>query len=61
MKTTAERILSVLVELYAKQKGVRIGYTIESNQKEKREMATNNAKRIDDYRKDRRTDKGVLL
>lgn len=48
MKTTAERILSVLVELYAKQKGVRIGYTIESNQKEKREMATNNAKRIDD-------------
>ena len=29
MKTTAEKILSVLVELYAKQEGVRVGYIIE--------------------------------
>ena len=30
MEPTAERILSVLVDLYAKQEGVRIGYIIET-------------------------------
>ena len=30
MEPTAEKILSVLVELYAKQEGVRIGYIIET-------------------------------
>lgn len=33
MKPTAEKILSVLVELYAKQNGVRMGYIIENNSK----------------------------
>ena len=28
----AEKILSILVELYAKQEGVRIGYIIETNE-----------------------------
>lgn len=30
MEPTAEKILSVLVGLYAKQEGVRIGYIVES-------------------------------
>ena len=30
VKPTAEKIMSILVELYAKQNGVRIGYTVES-------------------------------
>ena len=30
MKTTAKKVLSVLVELYAKQNGVRIEYIIDT-------------------------------
>lgn len=35
MQPSAERILSVLVDLYAKQKGVKVNYIIESKEKEK--------------------------
>ena len=33
MEPTAEKILSTLIELYAKQEGVRIGYIIENTNK----------------------------
>jgi hypothetical protein len=35
MKPSAEKILSVLVELYAKQMGVKAKYIIETKEKEK--------------------------